>query len=109
MTKFTLSLKYMRKLAFLFLIMGFMGTMSALAQSTNFNATWYFENFVGNVGTNVVRIDPLLNYSVNGTNIVTGDSSIYTNTVSLTVSNMLPGSYRVTFMGNTKNTVITMK
>ena len=107
MRKITLSLKNMQRLVFLLLFYSFMGLMPCFSQSTNLNATWYFTDFVGNSGTNVVKIDPLFSYTINGTNVITGDSHIYTNTISLTVSNMLPGLYRVTFMGLTKNTIIT--
>jgi hypothetical protein len=79
------------------------------AAQINFNATWYFTDFVGaNMGVRQVQIDPLLTYSFNGTNIVTGDSHTYPATNSwLTVSNMLAGSYRVTFRGLSVNTVFT--
>ena len=94
----------------------------AMAQSTNFSPTWNVTDFVGNSIVQQIQIDPLLAYTVNGTNLVTGDSHTYSLTSfpyaqtnsfyfatnnSVTVSNMLPGSYRVTFIGLTRNTAVT--
>jgi hypothetical protein len=102
----------------------FLLPICALAQSTNFSPTWNVTDFVGNSIVQQIQIDPLLAYTVNGTNLVTGDSHTYSLTSfpyaqtnsfyfatnnSVTVSNMLPGSYRVTFIGLTRNTVVTNK
>jgi hypothetical protein len=94
----------------------------AIAQTTNFSATWNATDFAGASIVKQVQLDPLLAYTVNGTNIVTGDSHVYsmtsfpyvqTNSLyfvtnsSITVSNLTPGSYRTTFRGQSKDTIVT--
>jgi hypothetical protein len=99
----------------------FLLPICAAAQSTNFSPTWNITDFAGNTIIKQIEIDPLLAFTVNGTNLVTGDSHTYSLTSpyaqtnsfyfatnnSITISNMLPGSYRVTFAGLTRNTVVT--
>ncbi len=82
----------------------------ALPAGAQIHVQWFFSDFtLSPQGVKGITVEPLEAYTVSGTNIVTGDRIKRTVLAggSVTISNMIPGSYRVTFAGSSVNTIFT--